>query len=284
MATILNNNAQITYNYDTNTDTAQSNTVTTTLLDDYSLLATKTSNNQNYRPGENITYNIRLENNGIEPIYVASISDNLGGTPPLLTLLDNSITIIKDDTITTVTPISTNPLVINIPGIINPGEVVFVIYVAKVNQLIDTTINNIENIATVTAHEESTTGPLITADPVPSVTLPLANYAEVKIEKEVDKHQITNGQELTYTFTLTNNGNIEATNIVLKDKLPANFNVTSIESKTNNIITNYETTDYTIDTENNLTLPTSAKTISVPAKTNQENGITTITIKGVVNA
>ena len=58
MPTVLNNQANISYNYDgsPNPQNAISNTVATTLLDEYSLTATKSALNNSFRPGNNVTY------------------------------------------------------------------------------------------------------------------------------------------------------------------------------------------------------------------------------------
>ena len=80
MPTPLNNQASIRYSYNNNTGTgaASSNTVTTNLLDRYTLSATKTPLSATFRPGENITYVLRLENNGSGDLYNVTVADNLG--------------------------------------------------------------------------------------------------------------------------------------------------------------------------------------------------------------
>ena len=67
----MNNQANIAYSYagGTGTETASSNITTTTLLDEYSLVATKTALTATYRPGEDLTYVIRLENSGMIESY-----------------------------------------------------------------------------------------------------------------------------------------------------------------------------------------------------------------------
>lgn len=284
MATIINNLANISYKYGTLTDTAVSNVATTSLSETFSLTASKTSNNSNWRPQENLTYNIRIENTGVEPLYDVSIQDNLGGNPTrLLTYIADSARMFRNGVLTNVVPTSTSPLTLVIPETLEAGEIVVFTYVAKVITDIDSSINEITNEVTVVGHETSITGPTITVTPVPSLTLPKADYASVRITKSVDKDTISRGDTLTYTFELENSGNIEATNVVIKDSLPQDFEIQSIVSETNGVQTVFETTDYSLNADNELVLPTSVtKTISVPAAIISGNGLTTVTIVGTI--
>ncbi len=286
MPNTINNSASITYTHGTNTDSALSNVVTTNLIDSYSLTAEKTSLNNEWRPGENITYLIRVENEGTEPLFAVSVQDNLGdNTTRPLTYLDESIVMLRNDILTEVTPTSTSPLTAVIPNALQPGEVVYFMYVAKVRNDVDDARSEITNEVTVVGHETSDSGPTVTVTPPPSLTLPKADYADVTIEKSVDKDEIAVGEELTYTFRLENNGNIEATNVVITDELPENFQVQSITAETNGVTTTFDAADYSLDADNKLILPTSVtKTISIPAKTTSGSGLTTVTIVGTITA
>ncbi len=284
MANTINNSANITYRYGTTTDAASSNLVTTTLADNYSLKAEKTTHNTNWRPSENLTFVIRVENDGSESLYAVSVQDNLGGdTTRPLTYIAGSARMLRNDVLTGVTPTSVAPLTLVIPETLAPGEVVVFSYVAKVIGDIDSAVTEITNEATIVGHEASTSGPTITVEPAPSITIPKADYADVRIEKMVDKDTIKVGEKLTYTFRLENYGNAEATNIVINDNLPEKFVVESVVSETNGIETTFEPTDYSLDVDNKLILPTSVtKTISVPASTISGVGVTTVTIVGEI--
>lgn len=284
MAITITNSANVTYNHGTSTDAASSNTVTTLLDESYSLKAVKTSHNTSFKPSENLTFVITVENDGSEPLYGVSVQDNLGGnTNRLLNYIAGSAKMFKNNVLTGIAPTSVDPLTLVIPNTVVPGEVVVLSYVAKVRGDIESNITEITNEATVVGHEVSVSGPTVTVDPAPSLTIPKADYAEVRVEKMVDKKQISSGENLTYTFRLENSGNIEATNIVIKDDLPAEFVVNSIVSETNGVRTTFEDTDYSIDVDNKLVLPTSVtKTISVPASTDAGVGVTTVTIVGTV--
>lgn len=286
MAITINNSANISYKYGSITDTAASNTAVTNLEETFSLIASKTSNNSTCRPGENITFNVRVENTGTDPLYAVSIQDNLGGnTTRLLTYIANSARMLRNGVFTSVTPTSEAPLTLTIPDPLEAGEVVVFSYVAKVINDIDSTITEITNEAAVVGHETSASGTTITVTPTPSLTIPKANYADVRITKSVDKENISVGDTLTYTFRLENSGNITATNVVVRDNLPENFVIQTVTSETNGVQTTFDTTDYSLSADNLLILPTSTtKTISVPAATSLGNGITTVTIVGSITA
>ncbi len=286
MAIIMNNSANITYRYGGLSDAANSNVATTQLAENYSLKAEKSTYNTNWRPSENLSFSIRIENDGSEPLFGVSMQDNLGGnTDRLLNYIAGSAKMLRNDTLTGIAPTNTAPLTLVIPDSLQPGEVVVFTYVAKVRSDIDNTITEITNEVEVVGHEISESGTAVPVSPNPSVTIPKANYAEVRIEKSVDKENVSVGDRLTYTFKLENFGNIEATNVTVTDELPAKFSVESITSLTNGIETVFEATDYSLDTNNKLILPTSTtKLISVPARTTLGNGITTVTIVGTIIA
>lgn len=284
MANNITNLAKVTYKYGTQTESALSNTVTTKLNENYSMKVDKISSNQNWKPLENLTYTIRIENDGTEPLYAVSIQDNLGDDlNSRLNYLENSAKMLRNDVLTDIVPTNVSPLTIAIPETLEPGEVIVITYVAKVIGNIDANITEITNELTVVGHQTSTSGTIVTVDPSPSVTIPKANYAEVRIEKLVDKEQISIGEKLTYTFRLENSGNIAATNVVITDNLPEKFVIESVTADTNGVQTTFEPTDYSLDVDNKLILPTSVtKTITVPESTVAKVGLTTVTINGTI--
>lgn len=279
MATIINNQANITYQYNSSTGNATSNIVETTVLDLYGITANKTALQQTFKPGENITYITTIKNSGSANLYNVTLQDDLGNNN--LTILNNSIYIYKNEELQTIDPSGT---FIEIPGILTPGEQVLVIYIATVNNDIDSTIDEITNTQMITARGGGVTGPLITVTPNPTATIIRANYAQLTIMKTTDKETIMSGDNLTYTFTITNTGNTEATNVILTDYLPEGFVINSIISETNGTITTYNPTDYTFDpTTRLLTLPNNTgNRITVPAATMENPGTTTVTIAGTV--
>ncbi len=281
MATILNNSATVSYNSGDNTGSAASNVVSTSLLDSYSLTALKSTANDSWRPGENITYLVTVTNNGTQPLYAVEVTDDLGGVGTPLSYLANSAVVIDGSTVTAVTPTSVNPLVIPAATVLQSGESVTVVYVAQVSGAIADTVESITNTAQASGRQGSATGTVVQSAPV-SVTILREDFAQIDITKSVDKAVVASGDTLTYTFTIENSGNIPATNVVITDTLPTGFAITSIQSVTDGVTTVYNATDYTVGADNTLILPVGGVTITVPARTEAGNGITTVTITGTV--
>lgn len=290
MATSLNNQANITYTYaTTGVGSASSNVITTTLLDEYSMTATKISLTDTFRPGENLTYIFRIENNGTGPLYSVTVEDNLGGTDAeesVLSYVDESALLIVDGVYYEITPtVSEDALSFILPNPLLPNSVAFIVYMARTEETtLPIITETITNTATVTALGGSPSGPVISVDPDPSTTVTAEEYAEVSIYKDVDKRTVTTGESMTYTFTLTNTGNEQANGIVLTDELPMEFTVTSISVTRDGVTTTYDPSDYTLDPETNtLTLPSAGgPAINVSPATAAGPGITTITVTGTI--
>lgn len=280
MATSLSNQANISYSYSSGgTGTAVSNTTTTTLLDEYSITATKTSFTDTYREGINLAYLIRIENNGTGTLYTVTASDDLGAGN--LSYVPNSAVLIIGDEYYLISPTSSAPsLEFTLPIPLAPGEVAFIGYLANVISVPTGESTDITNTTDVTARSGSATGEIISVTPSPTATVTEESYADVFVLKEADKTTVNAGDTLTYTFTLTNTGNETAQGVVLSDTLPQGFTVTSVQSVTNGVVTTYSATDYSIDpATNTLVLPYAGSllTITVPAQS-----VTTIIVGGTV--
>ncbi|MBQ8425408.1 MAG: DUF11 domain-containing protein [Clostridia bacterium] len=288
MATQINNSATAVYGYGRSSrDSASSNVATTNLITEYAISGYKESLNSTFRAGENITYYIHISNDGTSPLYNVTVSDNLGGTGSPLTFIDSSAVLNINGTNTTIIPTSVNPLTFVLPTPLSAGDLATLTYIARVNSGISETITEITNAATIQANEGSSTGQIIQVTPTPSVTIPLEDYADVSMTKSVSTNEITVGETFSYTITLSNSGNLDATGVVITDVLPANFVISSITTLTNGVLTTFETGDYTLDpTTNTLTLPntSSALTITVPASTTTGDGTTIVTITGSITA
>lgn len=286
MATQINNTASVAYAYGrSGVDSATSNVATTSLIEDYAISATKQSLNSSFRPGENITYSINVRNDGTEPLYLVTISDDLGGAGQPLSFVEGSGLSVVNGVTSTVVPTTINPLTFTLSSPLASGESATLVFVTRVSSSLAETIDEITNTATVTAREGSSTGAIITVSPNPSTTLLLEDYAQLNVTKEVSASEIVPNQAFDYVITIENLGSLDATNVVVTDQLPAGFTINSISAVTNGVSTSYEPADYTIDsTTNTLTLPTNdTKAIVVPASVGGVSGITVITINGQIN-
>lgn len=290
MPTVLNNQANISYDYSgaKSSQNAVSNTVTTTLLDEYSLTANKSVLNQTFRPGNIITYILSMENNGRGDLYNLTLTDNLGSDTNVKPMSFLNAILYLNNSPVEITPVL-NPdqsVTFQIPSPFLSGDNAMIIYNTMVDGDLSSSINSITNSVTVTANGGSSSGTVITVDPNPSTTINIENYAQLSISKQSDKETITSGETLTYTFTLNNIGNEEADNIILTDTLPQNFLVTQVTSTTNGNITTYQPDQYNLDaTTNTITLPNSTgPEIIVPASTDSSVGTTIVQIIGTVTA
>ncbi len=90
------------------------------------------------------------------------------------------------------------------------------------------------------------------------------------------------GEPLTYTFTLTNQGNQAADSVTLTDQLPTGFSVTQVSVSAGGATTVLAPGDYNA-ADNTITIPsTTGKAITVPAATVAAPGIATVAITGTV--
>ncbi len=286
MPTTITNTASATYGYGrTGTGSATSNQTTATLLDEFAISATKRSQNEDFRPGENISYYIQITNTGTSPLYNITVADDNGGSGTPLTYLSGSAYQNYNGTITAVNPTTTSPLTFVFSGPLAAGESVVFDYVSTVGA-VTSSVSEITNTATVTANSGSASGTQITASPSPTVTLPLAEYASVLMTKTTSADQITEGVPFSYTLTLENSGNQEATGVVITDVLPENFVISSITVTTGGVTQTVDSGSYTYTSSTRtLTLPTgSTLELTVPASTSAGTGKTIVVITGQINS
>ncbi len=279
MATILENQATVSYLYDGITDTldATSNVASTTLTDACSAVVTKTPLSGTFRNGDNVSYIVRVENTGSAALSGVTITDDLANGA--LSYVANSLNVYVDSDEVAITPTSTTPtLEFGLPTNLPSGSVIIVVYTARVNS----TADSVANTATVTGTGVNPSQCNVTESVTSTITA--ANFAELSIFKNSSADTITSGDELTYTFTIMNTGNSPATDVVLTDDLPNEFEIGTITVTTDGTSRTYTTTEYDVDTATNtITLPNGAgEEINVPKATAQGPGITTVTITGTV--
>lgn len=279
MATTITNQASVTFDYtgSTGSVTNESNTVSAVINDQYSFTLDLTSSSTSYRPGETITYFVKVTNIGSAGLSNIKVSDDMANG--VINYISGTAQMIYDNVITPLTATSTNPLELTLPITLPAGESVIVTYNTSVDSVLSARITNIINTVTVTASAGSTT---ITQ--VDSLTLTIEDYANVIIEKSQNRENLNVNDTLVYTLTLTNTGNLDANNVIITDQLPEEFLITSIVSNNNGTTHTYSSNEYTISSTNELTLPNgTGTTIMVPADDGTGSNITTITITGTLS-
>lgn len=286
MATTINNFASATYGYGRDgQDSAVSNVATTSLIEDFAISGSKTALKTEYRPGENIAYQVYIVNNGTQPLYNVSVTDDRGGSNTPLSFISGSAFLNLNGTNSQIIPTTSNPLTFTLTTPLDSGDQATITYMMRVNAGLSEDINSITNTAQITANEGVSTGDEIFVDPAPSATITLEDYAYLTILKDVSESEIVPGQTFSYTITLENSGNLEANGVVVTDTLPNGFTISSITSQTNGVTQTFTPSDYTVDiVTNTLTLPSgSPLSLSVPAANSGVAGVTIITITGSIS-
>lgn len=279
MATTVTNQASVSFEYDGAPApiTNDSNVVSAVINDEYSFDLELTSSSTSYRPGETITYFVKITNTGSAGLSNINISDDMAGG--VIDYIAGTAQMIYNDNITALAPSSTNPLVLTLPMTLPAGESVIVTYNTDVDEFLTARVTEIINTVTVTA--AAGTG---TVSKTASLTLTIEDYADVLIEKFQSADNVNNNGTITYTLVLTNKGNLDATNVVVTDQLPTQFSITSIISDNNGSAHTYSASEYELSDTNVLTLPNASGTpIVVSADDGTGNNITTITITGTLS-
>lgn len=283
MATFTNQ-ASLTFN-----DTIiNSNIVTGELLD--VLSATKTAVNNTYQRNDEVTYAVSISNTGTVPFTNLTLTDNLGAytsgaiTVYPLTYVDGAILYYVNGVLQAEpTAVAGPPLVIsgiNVPA----GGNALVVYTTRTNEFTPSALNS-SVINTVTITGGGLTTPIEATE-----TITAAQGADLAITKAISPVPVADNDTLTYTFTIQNFGNTEATatdNIVLTDNFDPILTNLSVAS---NGVTWTEPTNYTYDETTGL-FTTNPGEITVPAATYTVNpdgtitvtpGVTIITVSGTV--
>ncbi len=281
---VFTNQATLSYNG----NTVNSNIVTGNLVE--VLTATKTAIRPSFNSADTITYVVSLSNSGTTPLTGVTVTDNLGTydfdttTLTPLTYITDSVTYYQNGVLQPA-PTVTETIPLTITGITVPaGGNAIIIYEARANEFAPLTTGS-----TIT-NEISVTGGGIATAVTAAGTVAVSDQPVLDITKSLTPLNVTDNSDLTYTFTLTNTGNVAADagdNVVITDTFDP-------------ILSNIAVT------LNGAALPTSAYTyneatgefatvagqITVPAATYTQDpttgaytvtpGVTTLTVTGTV--
>ena len=182
-----------------------SNLTTGQIADDLSL--SKTALTPTYEPDGDVTYVVRLDNNGTAALTDLTLTDDLGGYAfdggtlyPLAYVTDSLRFYVNgvEQAAPTVTPGA--PLTVS--GVTVPaGGNALIVYEAAVNEFASPEAGG-SIVNTVTASGAGLTAP-VTA----SATVTAANEPELTIAKSLTPETVGADRQITYTFTIENEGN-----------------------------------------------------------------------------
>ncbi|MBE6948032.1 MAG: DUF11 domain-containing protein [Ruminococcaceae bacterium] len=198
---IFSNQATLTYNG----SSTNSNIAYGEILD--VLVATKTSVEGDYTPGQIVTYVVTLRNTGNAALTGLTVTDDLGGydfggtTVYPLTYEAGSAALFTNGVPQAAPAVNPGPPLV-FSGITVPagGDVVLV-YQARANEYANPEIGStIDNTVTVTG--DGLSAPITATETVVVVAEPL-----LTISKSITPSQVVDNDRVTYTFVIQNAGN-----------------------------------------------------------------------------
>ncbi|WP_439875573.1 DUF7507 domain-containing protein [Bacillus mycoides] len=191
-------------------NTANSNT-TLLQINNATIISTKTANLTFADVGNTITFTLNLPNTGNVAATDVTIIDILDSN---LSFIPNSFTV-NGQTIPNA-DLSTG---VNI-GSINGGNTAIVTFQATVTTL--PTLNPISNFASTTYHYvvDPSQSPITTSNQSNTTTTQI-NSAILTAQKNSNAETVDIGQDIVYSVTITNSGNVSATNVIFTDLIPA---------------------------------------------------------------
>lgn len=189
--------------------TANSNT-TLLQINNANIISTKTADLTFADVGNTITFTLNLPNTGNVAATDVTIIDILDGN---LSFIPNSFTV-NGQTIPNA-DLSTG---VNI-GSINGGNAAIVTFQATVTTL--PTLNPISNSASTTYHYViDPSQPSITTSNQSNTTTTQINSAILTAQKNSNVATVDIGQDIIYSVTIANSGNVSATNVIFTDVIP----------------------------------------------------------------
>lgn len=264
----ISNQAHVSFSYEGSliTKTNDSNIVNTSMKDRYSMSVEKTSTSTCFRPGDTITYMIEVTNTGCGCLNHFTLVDNLGDD--YLSYIEGSARVFVSGSMREITPSDLSPLTFSVSDRLERDEGFILQYSVIVSDDISADIDEITNEVTVRAYPCGcgcrSDRDCITEEA--SLSIPKCLFAEVLITKATSNANVCCNDEIDYFITLTNTGNVDATNVVVTDSMPEAFTLTEVHSENNGNHYQYGTDEYTVDENNFLTVPNETGTaIYVPA-------------------
>ncbi|ASZ16667.1 cell surface protein [Bacillus cereus] len=209
------NTASTTYEFTVdpvNPPVSSSATSNTTLLqiNNANIISTKTADLTFADVSNTITFTLNLPNTGNMAATDVTVIDILDSN---LSFVPNSFTV-NGQTIPNA-DLSTG---VNI-GSINGGNTAIVTFQATVTTL--PTLNPISNSASITYHYVvDPSQPSITTSNQSNTTTTQINSAILTAQKNSNVSTVDIGQDIVYSVTITNSGNVSATNVIFTDLIP----------------------------------------------------------------
>ena len=198
---IFTNQATLTYNG----SITNSNIAYGELLD--VLVATKTSVEGSYTPGNLVTYVVTLRNTGNAPLTGLVVTDNLGeydfnGTTVYpLTFEAGTVALFTNGVPQTAPTVSAGPPLVFSDIIVPAGSDVVIVYQARANTYANPAAGGtIDNTVTITG--DGLNAPITATETVGTIAEPM-----LTVSKSITPAQVVDNDRVTYTFVIQNSGN-----------------------------------------------------------------------------
>ena len=228
---------------------ASANTVTVTLESSQGLNVTKTPNVTSFLAGDIIDYTIVINNSTGQYLTGVRIIDDLGGGNMAYVLGSATLTI--GSLTYNVTPISTNPLTFTLQQL-NNGQTMTLRYKAQVIFNLPSSVNFITN--NIRAIGYTSNGTIVG---YANSTIQKKTNGDFDVTKTASENVVFENQVFSYDISLFNNLTDSVEVLEIRDQLPEQFVVTSVEyfRGTDSPIT-LENTDYVLSGTNFMSVQT----------------------------
>ncbi len=277
MAENIMNTSTVNYTFAGSTQSLSetSNVSTISLRDENSISVGKACQNESFVPGDTVTYIVTIANTGASYFTGVRVVDNLG-TNNYLTYVTGSAMLYYNQQYVRPEIASTNPLTFTLSPL-SPGQSMVLTYSCRVLNSLPASVQTITNAVTATGYTYNST---VTGSA--SCEISRSSVASLSINKSATAESVAPGELFSYNITLTNQGTTSANVQSVTDSLPSGFKVSSVKLKMGNgTTTTLNTSDYTLDSNNNFVLPSATgPAVTVPGATSSGAGQTVVTITG----